>query len=181
PRARSRTPGWPGAAPGAGACGCRRRPRTRAAGSRSLGAPTPPYRGPEPAAARRRRPRARARRRWALGLAPVESGHDLPAEEPEALQHLGLRDRLRGVDEEVHAVHADRFPALQRSRDALRVAEAEPLARLLRSVGPSRLAAELWQEPERRVRLGRIRFAHRDELRGEIVEGVRHPPSGPET
>src|SRR5205807_7133300 len=71
-----------------------------------------------------------------------------------------------------------RFPPLERARDALGAAEAEPLARLLRGIRSRRLTSQLRQEPERRVRLGRIGLAHRDELGGKIVEVVRHLAPG---
>src|SRR5262249_48048188 len=87
-------------------------------------------------------------------------------------------NRLRRVDQEVDAVHAAGFPAPERARDALGAAETEPLAGLLGGLRPRRLTAQLRQEAERRVRLRRIRLAHRHELGREVVEVVRHLAPG---
>src|SRR4029077_20277108 len=51
--------------------------------------------------------------------APVpEVRHDLGREQAEAREHVGLRDRLHGVHDEVERVYTDRLPALDGLDDA---------------------------------------------------------------
>jgi hypothetical protein len=69
-------------------------------------------------------------------FSPCQRGHDFAAEEPKARQHVGLRDRLRGVDQEVDAIDPHASQRLSAARDALGPPRTEPLARLLRASGP---------------------------------------------
>src|SRR5215470_18042104 len=98
--------------------------------------------------------------------ASLELRHHLPGEEPQALEHLRLGQGLHRVDQEVDAVHADRLPALDRTRDLLRVADADALGRPARSTRIAGVARRSGREvAERLIGAGRVGLARPQEMR----------------
>ena len=111
----------------------------------------------------------------ACGLRSRELRHHFPREQPQALEHLLLRHRLDGVQQEVDAVDADRLPALHDLDDPRRVADAQPLRARGASPGLSDSCRSCGSSPMRRVRARRVRLARGQQLRREIVERPGEP------
>src|SRR5262245_21120316 len=109
----------------------------------------------------------------------LELRHHLGREQAQALQHLGLRQGLDRVHEEVDAVHADRLPALDRARDLLRIADADAFRRGAPAAGIAGIAAAGRREiAERLVGARRVRLARPQEVRvGEAEEAEHAQPA----
>ena len=108
----------------------------------------------------------------------VKVRHHLAGEEAQAGEHLLLGYRLQTIEQEVDPIDTDRFPALDYIDDPVGTANAQPLRRTLSVAGSGRLLPELWEETERGIGLGRVGLARRQELRGQVAEGIREAPPG---
>src|SRR5262245_52423792 len=62
-----------------------------------------------------------------IAMPSARGRHDLARKQPEALQDLFLRNDLRGVDDEIDAVDADRLPPFDRGDDLLWGADRDPV------------------------------------------------------
>jgi hypothetical protein len=98
--------------------------------------------------------------------------HHFLGEQAQARHHLVLRHHLVGVEDEVDAIDAERFPLLDGADDARRIAVGHALGLLLVGVRSGCRAAQCRQQAERLVGRRGEHLAGRDQLCREIVEGV---------
>ena len=98
--------------------------------------------------------------------------HHMLGKGAQAVEHLLLRHGLDRVEQEVDAIDAHRFPSLAGPQHAFRIANRDTLRHPRRVTGSAGLTAQRRQQAQRRIRLARIGFTRRDQLRREEVESA---------
>src|SRR5260370_30967755 len=93
-------------------------------------------------------------------------------EQAQAVEDFFLRHGLERIQQEVHAIDADRLPLLELADQAGGITYRDSLGRAGLVAGAGSLLAQRRQQSELRIRFAWIRLARGEELRGEIVEGA---------
>src|SRR5262249_14156528 len=89
----------------------------------------------------------------------LEVWHHVLGEYAETVEYLLLWHGFDSVQQEVHAVDADRFPHLASMQYTLGVADSDPFGHACLVARARGLFAQSRQEADRRIRTGGIKFA----------------------